>query len=235
MADPRIGVDRRRGRVGSRLGAASPKAFVRLSGRSLLTWSSRRRCGCPGGRVCHRRPAPPGHVSEADGRPTGMRGRRSGCVPGGAERPDSVAAGLAALPADVDVVLVHDAARALTPSALFAGRGGRGRRRGPRRRPGTRRSSTRSSRSTSPGRSWRPRPGPRCGRSRRPRASAATSWSAHTRRRAPAGDRRRRAGRGARPAGPRRSRATRALTRSPPPTTSTGSSPCATVEAPRDD
>lgn len=30
-----------------------------------------------------------------------------------------MAAGLAAVPADADVVLVHDAARALTPPALF--------------------------------------------------------------------------------------------------------------------
>ncbi|NNG37831.1 2-C-methyl-D-erythritol 4-phosphate cytidylyltransferase [Flexivirga sp. ID2601S] len=41
-------------------------------------------------------------------------------VPGGAERTDSVAAGLAALPAEVDIVLVHDAARALAPASLFA-------------------------------------------------------------------------------------------------------------------
>ncbi len=40
-------------------------------------------------------------------------------VPGGAERQDSVRRGLAALPADVDVVLVHDAARCLTPPAVF--------------------------------------------------------------------------------------------------------------------
>jgi 2-C-methyl-D-erythritol 4-phosphate cytidylyltransferase len=40
-------------------------------------------------------------------------------VAGGAERGDSVAAGLAALGPDVDVVLVHDAARALAPSELF--------------------------------------------------------------------------------------------------------------------
>jgi 2-C-methyl-D-erythritol 4-phosphate cytidylyltransferase len=39
-------------------------------------------------------------------------------VPGGAERPDSVRAALAALPDDVDVVLVHDAARPLAPSQL---------------------------------------------------------------------------------------------------------------------
>lgn len=40
-------------------------------------------------------------------------------VAGGAERTHSVAAGLAALRADVDVVLVHDAARCLAPASLF--------------------------------------------------------------------------------------------------------------------
>jgi 2-C-methyl-D-erythritol 4-phosphate cytidylyltransferase len=41
-------------------------------------------------------------------------------VAGGAERTHSVAAGLAALRGDIDVVLVHDAARCLAPAALFA-------------------------------------------------------------------------------------------------------------------
>jgi 2-C-methyl-D-erythritol 4-phosphate cytidylyltransferase len=41
-------------------------------------------------------------------------------VAGGAERQDSVAAGLTALPDDVDVVLVHDAARCLAPPSLVA-------------------------------------------------------------------------------------------------------------------
>jgi 2-C-methyl-D-erythritol 4-phosphate cytidylyltransferase len=40
-------------------------------------------------------------------------------VAGGQERGDSVAAGLAELSATVDVVLVHDAARCLTPVAVF--------------------------------------------------------------------------------------------------------------------
>jgi 2-C-methyl-D-erythritol 4-phosphate cytidylyltransferase len=40
-------------------------------------------------------------------------------VPGGATRRRSVAAALAALPASVEVVLVHDAARCLAPPALF--------------------------------------------------------------------------------------------------------------------
>lgn len=40
-------------------------------------------------------------------------------VAGGAERSDSVALGVAALGDAVDLVLVHDAARALTPTAVF--------------------------------------------------------------------------------------------------------------------
>jgi 2-C-methyl-D-erythritol 4-phosphate cytidylyltransferase len=40
-------------------------------------------------------------------------------VPGGAERTDSVAAGLSAIGPGCDVVLVHDAARCLTPLAVF--------------------------------------------------------------------------------------------------------------------
>lgn len=40
-------------------------------------------------------------------------------VAGGAERSDSVRAGIAACAPDVDAILVHDAARPLTPPALF--------------------------------------------------------------------------------------------------------------------
>lgn len=40
-------------------------------------------------------------------------------VPGGAERGDSVAAGLGVLGDGVEIVLVHDAARCLTPVAVF--------------------------------------------------------------------------------------------------------------------
>ncbi len=119
MADPRIGVIVVAAGVGSRFGAATPKAFVRLSGRSLLTWSVEAALGCPGV-ACVIVVAPPGHVSEAERETYGYARVPVRVVPGGAERPDSVAAGLAALPDDVDVVLVHDAARALTPSALFA-------------------------------------------------------------------------------------------------------------------
>ncbi len=44
---------------------------------------------------------------------------REGGVAGGATRSDSVRAGLAAVPADVDIVCVHDAARPLASAALY--------------------------------------------------------------------------------------------------------------------
>jgi len=119
MADPRIGVLVVAAGVGSRFGAAVPKAFVMLSGRSLLAWSVAAAVGCPGV-VYVVVVAPPGHLAEAERETEGYAPGTVRVVSGGAERPDSVAAGLAALPDDVDVVLVHDAARALTPSALFA-------------------------------------------------------------------------------------------------------------------
>lgn len=40
-------------------------------------------------------------------------------VPGGAERGDSVAAGMAGLSQQTDTVLVHDAARALAPAEIY--------------------------------------------------------------------------------------------------------------------
>lgn len=46
-------------------------------------------------------------------------GTRLTVVPGGDSRRDSVAAALKALPPDVDIVLVHDAARCLTPAEIF--------------------------------------------------------------------------------------------------------------------
>ena len=64
MADPRIGVIVVAAGVGSRLGAAMPKAFVPLAGRSLLAWSVEAAVGCPGV-VCVVVVAPPGHVAEA--------------------------------------------------------------------------------------------------------------------------------------------------------------------------
>ena len=56
-----------------------------------------------------------GAIASASSRPEAVE-----VVPGGAHRTASVAAGLAALAPDDDVVLVHDAARALAPSSVFS-------------------------------------------------------------------------------------------------------------------
>lgn len=63
--------------------------------------------------------APDGAVDEVTSLLAPLRLPDLRVVGGGAERQDSVRAGLAALPDDVDVVLVHDAARCLTPPTVF--------------------------------------------------------------------------------------------------------------------
>jgi 2-C-methyl-D-erythritol 4-phosphate cytidylyltransferase len=130
---------------GSRLGADVPKAFVELAGTSLLRHALDRvlASGVVGhvvavvpdewlGRareiVAGASPRGPESAAAADAPAdrTQERGEASSgaatvtVVAGGAERQDSVAAGLAALPDDVDVVLVHDAARCLAPPTLVA-------------------------------------------------------------------------------------------------------------------
>ncbi|MEP6648773.1 MAG: 2-C-methyl-D-erythritol 4-phosphate cytidylyltransferase [Lapillicoccus sp.] len=119
MADPRIGVVVVAAGAGSRYGVSVPKAFVTLQNRTLLSWSVEAALGCPGV-GCVVVVAPPSHLAEAERQTAEYAGAPVHVVPGGAERPDSVAAGIAVLPADVEIVLVHDAARALTPSSLFA-------------------------------------------------------------------------------------------------------------------
>ena len=98
---------------GTRLGHALPKAFAPLAGEPLLVHALRGASSVADYLVVT---APAGHLREARtlAEPFGAV-----VVPGGDTRQASVAAGLAAVPADADVVLVHDAARALTPPALF--------------------------------------------------------------------------------------------------------------------
>lgn len=104
---------------GSRLGAAAPKAFVPLAGRPLLRWALDPvlRLEALASLVVV---VPPGYEAPAhpawDG---GWLPASAVLVAGGAERTASVAAGLAALDPACDVVLVHDAARCLTPLAVF--------------------------------------------------------------------------------------------------------------------
>ncbi len=97
---------------GVRLGPGSPKALRPLCGRSLLFHAVQRL----------RAAADVDTVIVAV--PTGSEERLAAelsvvAVPGGATRRDSVRAALRVLPAEVDVVLVHDAARPLAPVSLI--------------------------------------------------------------------------------------------------------------------
>lgn len=107
---------------GTRLGAGLPKAFVEVDGATLLEHAL-------DGLLASERVgevvvvAPAGWEDLA----AELLGRAASCpcphrtavVTGGAERSDSVAAGLAPLSDAVDLVLVHDAARCFTPPEVF--------------------------------------------------------------------------------------------------------------------
>lgn len=94
---------------GERLGAGIPKAFVELHGRTILEHAV---AGLLESGVVSRVvvAVPAERVDQA----SGLLGDHAVVVAGGAERPDSVARGLEIL-GDADFVLVHDAARPLTP------------------------------------------------------------------------------------------------------------------------
>lgn len=105
--------------AGSRFGAAVPKAFVTLRGRTLLAWSLEAACACPGV-VCVVAVVPEAYLETTQREAERCVGPSVHVVAGGDERRDSVAAGLAAIDPTAHIVLVHDAARALAPVALFA-------------------------------------------------------------------------------------------------------------------
>lgn len=105
---------------GERLGAGVPKAFVGLDEHTVLHHALVAVFAAPLAQVIV--VAPPSRVGDALTEARGVAGDRHdlvSVVPGGPTRQQSVAAGLHAVWADVDVVLVHDAARALTPPAVF--------------------------------------------------------------------------------------------------------------------
>ena len=118
---------------GSRLGHSLPKALVPLGGQSLVAHAARnllaaRAAGDDRVRVLVVT-APAFHLDAIARELDGLDGPDGEIVllvvAGGATRQASVAAGLAALDADqraadVDVVLVHDAARPLAPASLVA-------------------------------------------------------------------------------------------------------------------
>jgi 2-C-methyl-D-erythritol 4-phosphate cytidylyltransferase len=103
--------------LGVRLGPGGPKALRLLAGETLLVHAVRRVVGAGVG--CVVVAAPPAEVDS-------VRELLGGVAPvvtvvaGGDTRQASVAAALAAVPPDFDIILVHDAARALTPPTLIA-------------------------------------------------------------------------------------------------------------------
>ena len=105
---------------GTRLGATVPKALVPLAGVPLVAHAARR-LSASGVVDLLVVTVPAGFAREFEA----ALGTAAGSVPvsfvvGGASRQASVAAALAVLPPEVDVVLVHDAARALAPAQLVA-------------------------------------------------------------------------------------------------------------------
>ena len=113
--------------AGVRLGPGSPKALRLLDGEPLLVHAVRRIAAARSVRLIVVA-APPADLDAVREllRPVAP----VTVVAGGAERQESVATALAAVPEDVEIVLVHDAARALTPPELIelvasAVRGGR--------------------------------------------------------------------------------------------------------------
>ncbi len=94
---------------GRRLGADVPKAFVQLAGRTLLEHAVRRLAEHPRiGRIVVAVPAAAVGIAR-ELVPDAV------VVAGGPTRQQSVALALSAVPADVDLLLVHDAARAFVP------------------------------------------------------------------------------------------------------------------------
>ena len=104
---------------GERLGLDQPKAFAKLGEDPLLAEPLRRleESGWVDAIVLV---APRGWEEPAIllAEELGC-GKVNACVPGGETRTDSVRAGLAEVPADALVVLVHDAARPLLPEAVI--------------------------------------------------------------------------------------------------------------------
>jgi 2-C-methyl-D-erythritol 4-phosphate cytidylyltransferase len=102
--------------AGLRLGPGGPKALRLLAGEPLLVHAIRRVAAAPSVRMIV--VAAPAAEVEA------VRELLAPVAPvtvvaGGAERQESVALALAAVPAEIGIVLVHDAARALTPPQLI--------------------------------------------------------------------------------------------------------------------
>ena len=107
---------------GTRLGADVPKAYVPLRGRTLLARSAQVMVNSAmvDEIVVLVSPVMEEYAREVLDREVDARGVPIRLVHGGGERADSVWAGLQSIADDAAVVLVHDAARALTPPGMVA-------------------------------------------------------------------------------------------------------------------
>jgi len=104
---------------GERLGAGQPKAFVAFNGRPLLAESlSRLDTSEIVGNVVV--VAPPGWEEPAIlCAEEESASNVVACVPGGDTRVESVRAGVAEVPPDADIILIHDAARPLVTDEVI--------------------------------------------------------------------------------------------------------------------
>jgi 2-C-methyl-D-erythritol 4-phosphate cytidylyltransferase len=96
--------------TGSRFGG--PKQFAKIRGRSIADWSVAAARTATDGVVLVLPPGDP-HLAAGD-----LLGADA-VVAGGETRSDSVRAGLARVPEDADVIVVHDGARPLATANLF--------------------------------------------------------------------------------------------------------------------
>lgn len=99
---------------GSRFGGSTPKQFLEVAGKRVVDWSVVAAASVSSGIVVV---VPQG--SSANVSAHGLVCEVI-CVNGGATRSDSVRNGLVVVPASVEVVLVHDAARPVASPELFA-------------------------------------------------------------------------------------------------------------------
>lgn len=99
---------------GTGLGSSLPKAFVELNGLSLLTRSALAMSAVADVIVI----AAPADFVEAAQAAVSEVDAEIHIVVGGESRQDSVAAGLHVVPEDVDLILIHDAARPLVPVSV---------------------------------------------------------------------------------------------------------------------
>ncbi|MFA7266018.1 MAG: 2-C-methyl-D-erythritol 4-phosphate cytidylyltransferase [Candidatus Nanopelagicales bacterium] len=103
---------------GERLGGELPKALEHVAGVSLLEYCVHTVAALRGlGAVVVS--APEAYLAEVDEICARLTKPAAIVVPGGSTRTESVANALAMLPDDIDIVLVHDAARAFTPVEQF--------------------------------------------------------------------------------------------------------------------